>query len=291
MKHHTRSSVSARSTLSGRYVKIAILGTVFAVVGLLAVQFYLHTTGAATFAAHLEAESGTVAGAAATKTNIPQASGGSAVSFGGGGKTGGCIAPAGLKVTDLDPDEGGVQQLPPWRHTLGDAAVIYFQTSGLPAEYAGYIADGAAVWNASPCIDIKVVTQCPAVSNCVEARVSNESNTDYDGLFESRGNSYLISGTITMVKPKLDKDPVAYRRLVVAHEMGHAVSLEHRATKTDIMYYASDESAPLVADKTNLNNLLAIYGVKSAATTTPLSTQSAEEQQIIRRYVRESVMR
>jgi hypothetical protein len=231
---------------------------------------------AATYQASKELEQGTIAGNASKVDASAGASGNSAVSF-GGGKTGSCTAPAGLKVTDIDTAHGGNPDdpIPAWRHTLGSAAVIYFQTSGLPAEYAGYLADAASVWSASPCIDARAVTQCPASSNCVRGLMGDNGGDSYDGVYDWQSTGgYMSSGTITLVQDVLDQEPAAYRRLVVVHEMGHAVSLDHRLTKSDIMFWSSDESAPLKADATNLNNILAVYGVKSGATTTPPSGQA-----------------
>ena len=148
--------------------------------------------------------------------------------------------------------------------------------------------DGANVWNASPCLDVRVVSACPSASNCVRAIVDSSSSADYDGMFEGNGNrayTYLTDGSISLVTALLNDNPVKYRRMVVAHEMGHAVSLGHRLTVNDLMYWSSDENVPLKADATALNNILAIYGVRSDATTTPMSavnTQSLDRQ--TRRY-------
>jgi len=244
--------------------------------------FFIRGSYAATALVAGESEQGQLAGAA-TLVNDANASNGQAVSF--GSKR--CIAPSGLQVTDIDTAHDG-DPIPPWRHTLGSPATIYFQTSGLTDEYIGYINDGAHVWNASPCINAVVVNQCPASSNCVRGIISNETGLDYDGQFNGTGNSgytYLTSGTITFVKPALDKEPVAYKRMVVTHEMGHAVSLLHRLKSTDVMYWASDETVALEADSVNLNNILAVYGVASAATTTPLNhTPPAAETPANRRY-------
>lgn len=252
------------------------------------------STRAATFSAHIEAESGTLQTAQAVQAS--GASGSQAVTFksgsaggGGGGtvsKTGNCKAPAGLKPTDLDASHGGTDQIEPWRHKFGDAATIYYATSALPAEYKQYINDGAAIWNVSPCIDIKPVDTCPAQSNCVVASMVNDNGGgSFDGVFRSKSRSgYLVSGTIEMVDSILKKYDPEYRKLVVVHEMGHSVSLGHRLSDKDIMFWSSKIGVMIAADKINLDNILAVYGIESGATRTALTDSSADGEETVKEY-------
>lgn len=262
-----------RRLVTARQLIIVIALLVLAAVG---VRWYLLSSQAAPFQVSAEAENGTHPNTSVVADS--KASNGQALKFGGGtgGGGGSCIAPAGLKETDIDTAHDG-DPIPAWRHTLGSKATIYYQTGGIPAEYAGYVQDGANIWNVSPCINLMVVATCPANSNCVPVKIGTVGDSS-DGVFESTStggsSGYLKSGSLTLDDSLLSKQPVSYRRMVTAHEMGHSVSLRHRLTVNDIMNWSSDDGVPMTADATNLNNILAVYGVKSGATTTSLAEGS-----------------
>jgi hypothetical protein len=246
-----------------RYISLAfiIMGVAMA-----ANKVYEKQSHADTFSASVEAENGSVKPPAKIINNS-SASASSAVTFGAVAlpKTGNCKAPSGLKVTDIDTanDTGPI---PPWKHKLGDAAVVYFATNGMPAEYAGYVQAAATIWSASPCVDARAIGTCPTNSNCVICKMETNSS-NYDGQYsEQKSGGVMTGGTLVVDGAYLNGSSVAARRLVVVHELGHAASLNHRKKVDDIMYWDAGETVSLVPDAVDLNNILAIYGVKSNAT-------------------------
>lgn len=259
-----RTNRSPHLTILVRNVSVALM---FVALAMALSEAIIRVTRAAGFVALAEAENGSIAGAAAvqTGTNAAGASGGSAVKF-GAATGGGCIAPAGAQLQDQSSDD---YPIPPWPHTLGSRAVVYFQTSGLPAEYAGYINDGLNTWNQSPCIDARAVSTCPTNSNCVKTTVSNNGSGGVDGEYSERTNgaeTIMLSGTLTFYANVLAGESVAQRRVTTIHEMGHAVSLSHRNNRNAIMYGSSGANVSLNPDSVDLNNLLVIYGKAGDAT-------------------------
>lgn len=247
-----------------RNISVALM---FVAAAMALADVYINVSKAAASIVLAEAETGTVAGAATTVagTNATGASGGSAVKFGASNSSS-CIAPAGAKLQDQSSDD---YPIPPWPHKLGSKAVVYFQTSGLPAEYAGYINDGLTTWNQSECLDTRAVETCPSNSNCVVTKVSTASSGSVDGEYSERTNSaetIMLSGTLTFYKSALDGESVAQRRVTTIHEMGHAVSLSHRNNRNAIMYGSSGPNVSLNPDSVDLSNLLYIYGRAGDAT-------------------------
>lgn len=207
-----------------------------------------------------EAEAGTVSAPARTLDSTT-ASGGKAVLF-GQASTGTCTPPSPLTLQDQDPKEDPIK---PWRRS-GPELVIYFQTtSSLTAEWVDYVNQAAQNWSASECIDARVSSTCPSGFACVPVTLSNSSDGDTLGVYSfSENNSYMTKGSLTVYGP-IHKDlPASERLLTVVHEIGHAVSMAHRATKSALMYRSSAANQSPKPDAIDMHNLRAVYGPASA---------------------------
>lgn len=167
----------------------------------------------------------------------------------------GCVAPVddvGLKDQDFDDS-----QLP-WERKGADKVAIYFEAGKVSDEYRGYLEEGAIAWNKSPCIDARIVDECPSDSNCVT--VSITPGDDADGNFDSveRGD-FTVGGHIDLFNEELDKLGDGAKLNVTIHEMGHAVGLRHRLTERVLMN--GDTYTDIFdPDEIDYYNLLVSYG-------------------------------
>jgi len=247
-----------------RNLSVALM---FVALAMSATEIIVSVSQAATVHVLSEAENGTQAGLASLQSGAAAtgASGSSAVKF-GGGSTSQCIAPPGAQLQDQAPN---ATQLPPWKHVLGEKAVIYFENKDLTPEYAAYLTDGEKSWEQSPCIDIRIVASCPVDVNCVKGIMSADAPGTTRAEFSggvNQAETIMLEGDITFYTGNLNQESVAQRRMTTVHEMGHAVSMSHRASTKAIMYSSSNAANSLNPDAVDLNNLLVKYGTAGEAT-------------------------
>ncbi|WP_345151063.1 matrixin family metalloprotease [Arthrobacter ginkgonis] len=171
---------------------------------------------------------------------------------------GACVAAAGATVQDIDPEDSPV---PPWNKPAGQELMVEFSTSQLSARYAGFVSEAAAIWSESPCLNAVAVQACSTGSNCVllQEDASRSRNTDGEMEWEDSGD-YMESATITLFTRPLDRATDNGALATIVHEMGHALGLDHRLARTDVMNSVTDNTTNPTPDAVNFSNLVAIYG-------------------------------
>ena len=171
---------------------------------------------------------------------------------------GACVAPAGATVQDIDPEDSPV---PPWNKPDGQELVVEFQTGQLSARYAGLVAQATDIWSESPCLNAAAVQACSTGANCVlvEEDAERSRNTDGEMTWEDSGD-FMESATITLYTQPLDRATDNGALATIVHEMGHALGLDHRLARSDVMNSVTDDSTNPTPDAINFSNLAAIYG-------------------------------
>ena len=169
----------------------------------------------------------------------------------GAGAEVGCVAPDDLALQDQDFDDHHV----PWRRVGGEKVVIVFATGNVAPDWQRAMEEGVANWNASPCLETRLVDTCPGGANCVTVRAP-APDTDAQGYFDPvERNGFTVGGHIA-APPDLSEGA---RRSVMIHLMGHAVGLRHRKTARLLMSSDSYEGV-FASDAIDYENLLVLYG-------------------------------
>lgn len=175
-------------------------------------------------------------------STIPQPSGSTA---------GACVAPPGMTAL-LDQDLSDSQL--PWKRNGAAKVVINFSTEGVPADWVTEMQKGAAAWNRSACLDVRLVSTCQGNTNCIPVVVGDGGGAD--GNFNSvESGGFTTGGDIELLSTLTGGE----RTNVTIHEMGHAVGLRHRLTERVLM---NGDTYPDVfdPDETDFQNLLFLYG-------------------------------
>ncbi|MGI9615006.1 MAG: matrixin family metalloprotease [Acidimicrobiales bacterium] len=163
------------------------------------------------------------------------------------------------------PDDGGElkdqdfddHQLP-WERNGAEKVVIYFESGGVSEEYRGYLDQGAAAWNRSLCLDVRIIDTCPEGVNCVT--VSLTAGDDADGNFDAvEEQDFTRGGHIDLYYEQLDRLGDGAKLNVTIHEMGHAVGLRHRQTR-NVLMNGDTYTDIFDPDETDLYNLRLLYG-------------------------------
>ena len=168
------------------------------------------------------------------------------------------MAAAGASVQDIDPEDSPV---PPWNKPARQELVVEFATGQLSARYAGFVAEATASRSESPCLNAVAVQVCSSGSNCVAFAedASRSRNTDGEMEWEDSGD-YVESATITLYTRPLDRATDNGALATIVHEMGHALGLDHRLARSDVMNSVTDNTTNPTPDAVNFSNLVAIYG-------------------------------
>lgn len=146
----------------------------------------------------------------------------------------------------------------PWKRDGADKVTIYFESGGVTPEYRGYLDQGAAAWNRSPCLDVRIVEKCPEDVNCVTVSLTRGDNAD--GNFDAvERQDYTVGGHIDLFYEELDRRGDGAKLNVTIHEMGHAVGLRHRETERVLMN-GDTYTDVFDPDQTDYYNLLVLYG-------------------------------
>jgi len=166
-----------------------------------------------------------------------------------------CVAPEGLELQDQDYDD---DQLP-WQRADGTEAVINFETKAVTDDaYLDDLATAVEMWDSSPCIQPKLVENCPDDENCVTISL-DEGDSDDDGNFDAiEEDDFTTGGHISYYVDNLAEEGPEATLNVVIHEMGHAVGLRHRATEGVLMHADTNENTQV--DEIDYDNLLVLYG-------------------------------
>lgn len=146
----------------------------------------------------------------------------------------------------------------PWERNGADKVTIHLESGGVSEEYRSYLDQGAAAWNRSPCLNVRIVDACPDASNCVT--VSLTPGDDADGNFDSiEEGDFTVGGHIDLFFEELDELGDGAKLNVTIHEIGHAVGLRHRETERVLMN-GDTYSDIFDPDETDFYNLLVLYG-------------------------------
>ncbi len=166
-----------------------------------------------------------------------------------------CVSPGdGSELLDQNYRDHQV----PWKRTGAEKVAIYFESGDVTPEYREYLDQGAAAWNRSPCLDVRIVERCPDDVNCVT--VSLTRGDDADGNFAAvEEQDFMVGGHLDLYYEQLDRLGDGAKLNVTIHEMGHAVGLRHRETERVLMN--ADTYADIFEpDETSYYNLLVLYG-------------------------------
>lgn len=169
-----------------------------------------------------------------------------------------CVAPAGATVQDIDPDDSPVK---PWQKPDGSELVVEYETGQLSARYAGMVADAAAIWSESPCLNAVAVQTCSSGANCVVVTESDERSRNTDGETDWKGDGeYMESSTVTLYTQPLGRTTDNGTLATIVHEMGHTIGLDHRLERSDLMNAVTDDNTNPLPDAVDFSNLVVIYG-------------------------------
>ncbi|WP_377015062.1 matrixin family metalloprotease [Arthrobacter sp. GCM10027362] len=169
-----------------------------------------------------------------------------------------CVAPAGARTQDIDPEDSPVK---PWRKPAGRELVVEFETGGLSERYARLVSEGTGIWSRSPCLNAVVVQSCSAGANCVTIVEDDSRSRRTDGEMEWDGDdAYMEGASITLYTRPLDRYSDNGALATVVHEMGHALGLDHRLERSDVMNAVTGDDTDPVPDAVDFANLAVLYG-------------------------------
>lgn len=169
-----------------------------------------------------------------------------------------CVASAGATVRDIDPDDSPVK---PWQKPAGAELVVEFETGPLSARYAGMVAEAAAIWSESPCLNAVVVQTCSSGTNCVVVTEDGGRSRNTDGEMDWVGDGdYMESSTVVLYTQPLERTTDNGTLATIVHEMGHTLGLDHRLERSDVMNAVTGDATNPMPDAVDFANLVAIYG-------------------------------
>lgn len=169
--------------------------------------------------------------------------------------TAACVPPPdGDELEDQDMSDHQV----PWERKGADKVAIHIESGNVTEDYIGYLDQGAAAWNRSPCLGVRIVDTCPEGTNCVT--VSLTPGDDADGNFDSvEEGDFTVGGHIDLFYEELDQLGEGAKLNVTIHEMGHTVGLRHRQTE-GVLMNPDTYTDIFDPDETDFHNLRVLYG-------------------------------
>jgi len=170
----------------------------------------------------------------------------------------GCTAAAHVRTQNVDPEDSPVK---PWRKPAGQELVVEFETGQLSKRYAGIVAEAAAIWSKSPCLNALPVQACSSGANCVAIDEDDSHSRGTDGEMNWSGpGAYMESASIILYTRPLDRETDNGALATIVHEMGHTLGLDHRLERSDVMNAVTDDTTNPIPDSVDFANLAAIYG-------------------------------
>jgi hypothetical protein len=176
-----------------------------------------------------------------------------------------CVAEPGAQLQDVDTDD---DPQTPWVHVPGQEVDVHFATADLPPRYARLVAEAAALWSRSPCVEAIAVAECPDGTNCSivvpqarEEGRGDDSGDDADG--ESEGVDRFgarLADTIRLRPDVLDGESDNGALATVVHQMGHALGLMHRDDPESVMNAVTEDDTDPRPDAIDFANLVVLYG-------------------------------
>lgn len=175
-----------------------------------------------------------------------------------GGARGGCTAAADVRTQNIDPEDSPVKA---WRKPSGQELVVEFETGRLSQRYAGLVRKAAAIWSKSPCLNAVPVQACSSGADCVAIDEDGSRSHGTDGEMNWSGSgAYMESASIILYTRPLDRATDNGALATIVHEMGHALGLDHRLERSDVMNSVTDDNTNPIPDSVDFGNLAAIYG-------------------------------
>jgi hypothetical protein len=170
----------------------------------------------------------------------------------------GCTATVNAKTQNIDSEDSPVK---PWRKPSGQELVVEFERGRLSDRYAGLVAEAAAIWSKSPCLNAVPVQACSSGANCVAIDEDGSRSRGTDGEMEWDGSgAYMESASITLYTRLLARASDNGALATIVHEMGHALGLDHRLERSDVMNSVTSDNTNPLPDAVDFANLAAVYG-------------------------------
>lgn len=107
------------------------------------------------------------------------------------------------------------------------------------------------IWDDSSALDMVVVNDCPAPTNCVTIHWSDLPDGTLGRTVKSYDGAGRIISADVRISDSIIPDYDEHRKTaLIRHEIGHTLAFAHTETKTDVMYYRIEKDGPLnLADR------------------------------------------